>query len=77
MGESNIMGKDIKILVCAHKEARLPRHEYFYPIQVGAALSTNIFLPVQDNSGEDHISNKNPPLLRTDCALLGMEEPAI
>jgi hypothetical protein len=60
MGESNIMGKDIKILVCAHKEARLPRHEYFYPIQVGAALSTNIFLPVQDNSGEDHISNKNP-----------------
>lgn len=52
------MGKDIKILVCSHKEARLPQHEYFYPIQVGAALTNARFFPAQDNTG-DNISAKN------------------
>ncbi len=33
------MEKEIKILVCAHREAALPPHKYFYPIQVGAALT--------------------------------------
>lgn len=53
------MGKDIKILVCAHKETPLPEHEYFYPIQVGAALTDARFFPAQDNTG-DNISDKNP-----------------
>lgn len=53
------MGKDIKILVCAHKESRLPSHEYFYPIQVGAALTSARFFPAQDNN-EENISDRNP-----------------
>lgn len=53
------MGKDIKILVCAHKESRLPSHKYFYPIQVGAALTITRFFSAQDNTG-DNISEKNP-----------------
>lgn len=53
------MGKGIKILVCAHKEIQLPQHAYFYPIQVGAALTTARFFSTQDNTG-DNISNKNP-----------------
>lgn len=53
------MGKDIKILVCAHKESRLPAHEYFYPIQVGAALTHTRFFATSDNTG-DNISDKNP-----------------
>lgn len=52
------MGKDIKILVCAHKKSRLPAHEYFYPIQVGASLTHARFSSAQDNTG-DNISSKN------------------
>ena len=53
------MGKNIKILVCAHKDSRLPQHEYFCPIQVGAALTSARFFPVLDNTG-DNISDRNP-----------------
>lgn len=53
------MGKNIKILVCAHKATRLPQHEYFYPIQVGAALTNVRFLSAQDDTG-DNISDSNP-----------------
>lgn len=53
------MGKNIKILVCAHKDSRLPQHEYFCPIQVGASLTSARFFPVLDNTG-DNISDRNP-----------------
>ena len=53
------MEKEIKILVCAHREAALPPHKYFYPIQVGAALTNTRFYHAQDNTG-DNISDKNP-----------------
>lgn len=53
------MGENIKILVCAHKNSRLPQHEYFCPIQVGASLTSARFFPVLDNTG-DNISDRNP-----------------
>ena len=53
------MGENIKILVCAHKDSRLPQHEYFCPIQVGASLTSARFFPVLDNTG-DNISDRNP-----------------
>lgn len=53
------MGKNIKILICAHKDSRLPQHEYFYPIQVGAALTNVRFFSAQDHTGEN-ISGRNP-----------------
>lgn len=46
------MEKEIKILVCAHREAALPPHKYFYPIQVGAALTNTRFYHAQDNTGD-------------------------
>ena len=67
------MGKDIKILVCAHKESQLPVHDYFYPIQVGAALTEGRFFATSDNTG-DNISDKKSSLLRADRPLLGLEE---
>ena len=53
------MGKNIKIIVCAHKEVRLPDHKYFYPVQAGAALTDIRFFPAQDNTGAN-ISAGNP-----------------
>lgn len=50
---------NIKILICAHKECKLPKHPYFQPIQVGAAMAKKHFLPISDDTG-DNISNKNP-----------------
>lgn len=52
------MKKNIKILVCSHKKAQIPQHDYFYPIQVGAANTITRFFPAQDNIG-DNISHKN------------------
>lgn len=46
------MGENIKILVCAHKDSRLPQHEYFCPIQVGASLTSARFFPVLEITQE-------------------------
>src|SRR5574344_1178615 len=48
----------IKILISAHKLAGLPQHEYFFPVQAGAALSEEKLPYVPDNTG-DNISLKN------------------
>ena len=53
------MGKNIKILVCAHKDSRLPQHEYFCPIQVGASLTSARFFPVLDNTGDNMVKLAN------------------
>ncbi len=49
----------IKIYVCYHEKAPLVENEILQPIQVGAALAKEKFLPFTDDSG-DHISNFNP-----------------
>lgn len=49
---------DIKIMVCCHKEAELPKHEYFFPIQVGKALTETVLPYTPDDTGEN-ISEKN------------------
>lgn len=51
--------KNIKIIICAHKEVELPRHPYFLPIQAGAALHDSIVEYQSDAEGV-HISEKNP-----------------
>lgn len=48
----------IKILVCTHKIAEIPQHEYFFPIEAGAALHSEKMPYVPDNTGEN-ISVKN------------------
>lgn len=30
--------KKITIFICSHKKVELPQHEYFLPVQAGAAL---------------------------------------
>lgn len=50
--------KNIKILICTHKEAELPRHEYFFPIQAGSAIAQKR-LPYQQDDIGDNISAKN------------------
>ncbi|BEG98794.1 DUF4422 domain-containing protein [Bacteroides sedimenti] len=52
------MTNNIKILVCAHKYAELPQHEYFYPIHAGKERS-NEALPYQPDNTGDNISAKN------------------
>lgn len=52
------MSRDIKILICVHKEVPLPEHPYFYPIHGGCELSAFSLPYVADNTGE-HISHKN------------------
>ena len=54
------MGENIKILVCAHKDSRLPQHEYFCPIQVGASLTSARFFPVLDNIPDYCVTVGNP-----------------
>lgn len=50
--------KNIKILVCTHKEVELPQHSFFYPIQVGAEIAEKKLPYNSDNIG-DNISFKN------------------
>lgn len=57
---------DIKIMVCAHKKVVLPRHDYFFPIQAGAALHDIIPEYHADNTGEN-ISDKNPYFCELTC----------
>ena len=47
-----------KIIVCTHKVADMPEHEYFFPIEAGAALHTQQMPYTPDNTGEN-ISAKN------------------
>ena len=49
----------IKIYVACHKECFIPKHDLFYPIQVGTSL-TEKKIPnfLYDNEGEN-ISQKN------------------
>ena len=57
---------NIKIFICAHKEAPLPQHPYFLPIQAGAALHESI-LGYQPDSEGDNISVKNPHFCELTC----------
>lgn len=52
------MDKDVKILICVHKEVPLPEHSYFFPVQGGSDLAASCLPYAQDNTG-DHISYKN------------------
>ena len=57
---------DIKIIVAAHKEYRMPWQNIYLPVQVGAAGKESIGYQ-RDDEG-DNISNKND----TYCELTGM-----
>ena len=57
---------DIKIIVAAHKEYRMPDDDIYLPIQVGAAGKESIGYLRDDNG--DNISDKND----TYCELTGM-----
>lgn len=50
---------DVKILVCTHKEAPMPKDDIFLPIQLGKADSS-LNLPIQGDNEGDNISAKNP-----------------
>lgn len=50
---------NIKIIVCAHKFAQIPKHNLFLPIQAGAAIHSHIKEFIPDDTG-DNISAKNP-----------------
>lgn len=60
------MAKNIKILVCAHKEVALPQHEYFFPVHAGAALAAQTLPYAPDNTG-DNISDKNRSFCELTC----------
>ena len=50
---------DIRLYVACHKEIQLPEHPFLYPVQVGAAMTTQCFQGMlRDDTGE-HISAKN------------------
>ena len=57
---------NIKIFICAHKEVPLPQHQYFLPIQAGAALHKHITEYQPDDEG-DNISIKNPHFCELTC----------
>lgn len=54
------------ILICAHKAVALPQHEYFLPVQAGAALHAPIAGYQPDSSG-DNISRLNPHFCELTC----------
>jgi hypothetical protein len=58
---------NIKILVCCHKTAKMPKNEIYMPIHVGKALSSED-LHIQGDDTGDNISMKN----KTYCELTGM-----
>ncbi len=57
---------NIKIFICAHKEAPLPQHPYFLPVQAGAALHEHIKGYQPDDEG-DNISANNPHFCELTC----------
>lgn len=54
------------IFICAHKNVKLPQHEYFLPIQAGAALHDKITGYQPDDEG-NNISQKNPHFCELTC----------
>ncbi len=54
------------IFICAHKKVELPQHEYFLPIQAGAALHERLKGYQPDSEG-DNISEKNPHFCELTC----------
>lgn len=61
------MKNNIKILVCCHKQSRLPSNSLFLPIQVGKASSEVDLGIIGDNEG-NNMSEKNSSY----CELTGM-----
>ena len=57
---------EIKLIVAAHKNYNMPKHECYLPVQVGAAGKQDIG-DTPDNTG-DNISDKNPFF----CELTGL-----
>ena len=51
------MGKDIKVIVAAHKKYEMPKDKMYVPVQVGAEGKKDIGY-TKDNTG-DNISSKN------------------
>lgn len=49
---------DIKVIVAAHKEYRMPTEPMYIPVQVGSAIAPSELPYLHDNTG-DNISNKN------------------
>lgn len=58
--------KKITIFICSHKKVELPQHEYFLPVQAGAALHEKIQGYQPDDEGEN-ISSKNPHFCELTC----------
>lgn len=56
---------DIKIYVVCHKPSYVPENPYFYPIQVGAAISGKRLSGMLHDDEGDHISDRN----KTYCEL--------
>ena len=55
---------DIKILVAAHKEAKMPTDKNLYlPIHVGAALHPELRFGYQSDATGDNISLKNASMI--------------
>ena len=61
------MGKNIKIIVAAHKRYEMPEDKMYIPVQVGAEGKEKIEEYTQDNIGEN-ISSRNPYF----CELTGL-----
>ena len=61
------MGKNIKIIVAAHKRYEMPGDKMYIPVQVGAEGKEKIEEYTQDNIGEN-ISSRNPYF----CELTGL-----
>jgi hypothetical protein len=49
----------VKIFSAFHKPSVTPPVEWVTPIQVGTEYGAEIFCPIQDNQGDDYISEKN------------------
>ncbi len=50
---------DVKLFVCCHQPAEVPRHPLLVPIQVGAALAESHFSGFEQDDTADNISSKN------------------
>ena len=61
-----MMGKDIKVIVAAHKKYEMPKDKMYVPVQVGAEGKKDIGY-TKDNTG-DNISSKNSMY----CELTGL-----
>ena len=64
-----MMGKDIKVIVAAHKKYEMPKDKMYVPVQVGAEGKKDIGY-TKDNTGDNISSN----VLRAYWSVLGVEE---